>query len=157
MNTLMMKKTLAALALGSLGLMTTGAQAEGNRGGHVYGYGHDSYISMHDRYNHPHHGGHIYQQSRMFSQQINERQDRQMDRIQAGMRSGSLTRYEFRELMQEQRQIRAMEQHAKADGIIDPHEYQRLDRALDRASRSIRSEKHDQQARNNHGHHPWFN
>ena len=140
MKTNLMKKSLATLALASLGLMATAAQADGNRGG--FGYGH---------------GGHAYKQSHVFSHQIDARQDRQMARIKAGMRSGALTRGEFRELMHEQREIRAMEQHFKADGFIDAREFQRLDRALDLASRNIMDEKHDRQARNAYGHNPRFN
>jgi hypothetical protein len=87
MKSTLMKKTLGILALGTLGLMATGAQADWDRGG--YGQGH---------------GSHAYQQSRMFSQQINERQDRQMERIQAGKHEGNLRRAEFRELMHEQRE-----------------------------------------------------
>jgi hypothetical protein len=143
MKTNLMKKTLTALALASLGLVATGAQADGNRGGFVYGHqGHD---------------GHAYKQSRMFSQQINARQDQQLKRIKAGMRSGALTRGEFRELMHEQREIRSMERHFKADGFLDTHEFRRLDRALDLASRNIMEEKHDRQTRNTYGHNPRFN
>lgn len=171
MTVQLMKKTLVALALGSLGMIATGAQANDTRGGNVYGKGASTvvqleYATPRDRQNaresvpnrnHRDHGVYAYQQSRQFSQQINARQHRQRDRIEAGMRSGSLTRFEFRELMHAQRHIRAMEQHFLADGIIDPREYRRLDRALDSASRNIRSEKHDLQARNHHGYNPWFN
>lgn len=129
-----MKKTLGVLALSTLGLIATGAQADWDRGG----YGHKQ----------------VHQQTRPYSQQVNARQDRQMERIQAGMRKGSLTRAEFRELMQEQNQIRAMEQHFRADGFIDAREFQRLDHALERADLSIRAEKHDRQA---YGHHPRYN
>jgi hypothetical protein len=121
-----MKKTFGILALGALGLMTTGAQAGWDRD-----HGHS---------------GHAYQQSRMFSQQINARQDRQMQRIRVGQRAGHLTRFEFRELMQEQHKIRAMEQHFREDDVIDAREFRRLDHALDRADRNIRAEKHDRQA-----------
>jgi len=132
MKSNLMKKTLAVLALGTLGLMATGAQAGWDRGG--YGHGQS---------------GHAYQQSRMFSQQINARQDQQMERIQAGKRDGNLRRAEFRELMHEQREIRAMERYFSADGVIDAREFKRLDHALDIASRHIQAEKHDdRQARN---------
>ncbi|HWR76037.1 MAG TPA: hypothetical protein VN283_02355 [Thiobacillus sp.] len=132
MKSTLMKKTLGILALGALGLMATGAQAGWDRGG--YGYGHS---------------GHAYQQSQMFSQQIDARQDRQMERIQAGKREGNLRRAEFRELMREQREIHAMERHFRADGVIDAREFKRLDHALDIASRNIQAEKHDdRQARN---------
>jgi uncharacterized membrane protein YebE (DUF533 family) len=124
-----MKNTLLKTTLGmlALGLIATGAQAN---------WEHDGYGSRQ-----------AYQQTQAFSQQINARQDRQMDRIRAGMRSGQITRVEFRELMQEQHHIRGMEQHFLADGRIDAREFQRLDRALDAADRNIRMEKHDRQAR----------
>ena len=145
MKSNLMKKTLGVLALASLGLMTTGAQADWDRGGPGYGYGHTG------------HGGQAYQQSLMFGQQIDARQNRQMERIQAGMRSGSLTRHEFRDLMHEQREIRAMEHHFRADGFIDAREFQRLDRALDIASQNIRAEKHDRQERYADNPYPRFN
>ena len=130
MKSTLMKQALGLLAASSLALAATGAQAD-------WGHG--------ER-------GHAYQQSRMFSQQVNARQARQMERIQAGMRTGALTRGEFRELMHEQHAIRAMERHFRADGIIDAREFRRLDRALDVASRNIRAEKHDRQARYADGH-----
>lgn len=157
MKTQLIKKTLAALVLGSLGLMATGVQADGNH----EGYGQNQMHGGNDRHgsydNRAHQGRLAFQQSAVFSQQINARQDRQMDRIRAGMRAGDLTRFEFRELMHEQRRIGAMEQRFLADGIIDPREFQRMDRMLDGASRDIRFEKIDQQARNNHGYNRRFN
>jgi len=132
MKSNLIKKTLGVLTLGALGLMATGAQAGWDRGD--YGQGHNR---------------HAYQQSQKFSQQIHARQDRQMERIQAGKREGYLRRAEFRELMHEQREIRAMERHFSADGVIDAREFKRLDHALDIASRNIRAEKQDdRQARN---------
>jgi uncharacterized membrane protein YebE (DUF533 family) len=136
MKSTLMKKSLAVLALGSLGLMASGAQADWNRDGQS-------------------HGGRAIQQSNMFVQQINIRQQRQMERIQAGRHSGSLARSEFHNLMHEQREIRAMEQYFRADGFIDPREFQHLDRALDIASQNIQAEKHDHQARV--AYNPWFN
>jgi CRISPR/Cas system-associated endoribonuclease Cas2 len=129
MKSTLMKKTLGLLALG---LIATGAQASWER--HEYAY---------DR--------HAYQQSQRFSQQIDARQARQMERIMAGMHEGRLTRAEFRRLKQEQREIRAMEHHFLADGVIDSREFQRLERALDTASDNIRAEKHDRQARSPYG------
>lgn len=134
MKSTLMKKSLAALAL--LGLMASGAQADWNRDG----LGHHS---------------HAIQQSNMFIQQINARQQQQMERIQAGRHTGNLTRSEFHELMHEQREIRAMEQYFRADGFIDRREFKHLDRALDIASQNIRAEKHDRQARATYNR--WFN
>jgi len=134
MKNTLMKKTLGMLALG---LIATGAQADWERGG----YGHKQ----------------AYLQSQAYNQQIDARQDRQQDRIRVGMRSGQLTRAEFRELMQEQHKIHAMEHRFRADGRIGTREFQRLDRALDMADRNIRMEKHDGQARHAYGYASRFN
>jgi hypothetical protein len=134
MKNTLMKKTLGTLALA---LIATGAQAGWERGSHDHQQ--------------------AYLQTKAYSQQINARQDQQMARIQAGMRSGEITRREFRELMQEQHAIRAMEQHARADGRINAREFQRLDRALDTANRNIRTERHDRQARHAYGSPSRFN
>ena len=163
MKTQLMNKTLFVLALGSL-MITTGAHA--NDTSYRYEYDNrnaavvqlemaperDRNTSREPMFEHDYDDqwDDAYQQSQQFSQRVNARQSRQMNRIQAGKRSGSLTRYEYRELMHEQRHIRTMEQNFLADGIIDRREFQRLDRALDRASNSL-SEKHDQQARNYYG------
>lgn len=128
MKSSLMKKSLAVLALGSLGLMASSAQADWNR---------DS----------TGHGGRAIRQSSRYIQQINARQHQQMERIQAGWHAGSLSRPELHNLMHEQREIRAMEQHFRADGFIDVREFLRLDRALDAASQNIRAEEHDRQAR----------
>lgn len=130
-----MKSTLMKTGLGllALGLMTGGAQADWNRGGPAY------------------------TQTRLQSQQINARQDRQAERIRTAMRTGQLTRSEFLALMNEQHEIRAMERQFRADGVIKPREYRHLDRALDTASRHIQSETHDRQARSAYGHPSRFN
>jgi ribosomal protein L19E len=126
MKSTLIKQTLGLLALG---LAATGAHASWDRHDQAY-------------------ARHATQQSRFFAQQIDTRQDRQMDRIEAGMRQGRLTRAEYRKLMHEQREIRAMERHFRADGMIDAREFRRLDNALDVANSNIRDEKHDRQARN---------
>lgn len=123
------KTSLAMLTLSTF-LAATSAQADWNRGGHGY---------------RP--GEHAYRQSQMYDEQINARQQRQMDRIRAGLHDGSLTRREFRDLMREQRTIQAMEHHFRADGVIDAREYRHLDRALDTTSYAIRTERHDREAR----------
>ncbi len=128
------KTLIALLTFGTLGLAASGAHA---------GWNHDAYG--------PGYGFQAYKQSLLFGQQINERQSRQMQRIEAGMHKGELTRFEFRRLMQEQHEIRAMEHHFAADGLIDAREFQRLDRALDIASRNIKLEKHDRQDRYAYG------
>lgn len=137
MKSNLLNKTFGVLALGIMGLTATGAQAAWDQ----------------DSQRHKQ----VYQQNRAYSQQVNARQDRQVQRIRAGKRAGQLSRFEFRELMQQQRNIRAMEQHFRADGRIDAREFKRLDRALDVADRRIRTEKHDRQARHAYGQTSWRN
>jgi hypothetical protein len=134
------KTFIALLTFGAIGLAASGAQA----GWDHRGYG-------------PGHAAHAHKQSQFFTQHINARQDRQMERIHAGMRQGDLTRFEFRRLLNEQHEIRAMERHFRADGFIDAREFQRLDRALDIASRNIKLEKHDRQDRYAGHRAPWHN
>jgi len=114
------KKTFSILALGILGFAASGAHA---------GWG----------------GGPFPQ--RGFGQEIDQRQAQQMERIQAGLRSGALTQREYHALMREQDAIRDMERRFRADGRIDAREYQRLDHALDVASRNSRHERQYRQAR----------
>ena len=129
MKITLLKTSLAMLTLSTL-VATTSAQADWNR----TDYGHRQ-------------GEHAYRQSQVWGGQINARQQRQMDRIRAGLHNGSLTRREFRDLMHEQRTIQAMERHFRADGVIDASEFRHLDRALDMASYAIRTERRDGQAR----------
>lgn len=88
------------------------------------------------------------QESIRLSGQIDERQDNQLDRILAGLRSGKLTQNEFFNLMQEQRGIRQQERQFLADGFLGPRESESLNQALNRADEHIRFEKHDQETRN---------
>lgn len=134
----LIRKSLGMLALAAIGLAANSAHADWNRG----------------HRDHMHHYL-AYQQSQSFSRQIDARQERQIDRIRDGMREGSLTRAEFRELMREQHAIRAMEQHFRADGVIDAREFERLERALDIASRNIKLENRDRQERYAYHPSPW--
>lgn len=134
MKSNLMKKTFGILALSIMGLVATGAQAAWDHGGQ----GHKQ----------------AYQQTKAYSQQINARQDRQMQRIRAAKREGNLTRRGFRALMQEQHDIRAMEQRSRADGVINAREFKRIDRALDSAHRNIQATNH---ARHSYGQKSRFN
>lgn len=78
---------------------------------------------------------------------VDARQARQSDRIRTGVASGDLTRRETSALRSEQRGIRQMERHARADGVVTPRESRRLDRAQNRASRHINQQRHDRQQR----------
>lgn len=136
MKNSMMKKTFGILAIGLCGLTATAVQAGWERDG--YGYSRES-------------------QTTAFAQRIDARQDRQMERIEAGRRAGRLTRPEVRMLMQEQRDIRRMDRRIRADGRIERREFIRIDRALDIANGNIRAERHDRQARHPARHPTRFN
>ena len=78
-----------------------------------------------------------------FADRVDARQARQADRIEQGLRNGTLTRHEAAHLKAEQDRIAAMERQAERDGRLSPAERARLDAAQDAASRHIRAEKHD--------------
>ncbi len=69
---------------------------------------------------------------------IDARQSEQAARIDAALRSGSLSRHEYRALKREQVAIQRYEARAKADGVVTRAERRELQQMLDRASRHIR-------------------
>jgi hypothetical protein len=93
----------------------------------------------------PHHG----MQVRL--ERINQRQDRQMQRILDGMENGRLTLREAVLLLREHQDIAYMERQYLADGRLDPFEFQTLDMRLDTASQNIRWEKQDGEQRGQWG------
>lgn len=74
---------------------------------------------------------------------IDRRQDRQDYRIHQGIRSGDITRHEYRRLGREQAHIRHMERSAKADGYVSHYERDRIRAAQNAASRHINNDSHD--------------
>lgn len=76
------------------------------------------------------------------------RQANQAKRIEQGIRSGELTRYEAAKLKGQQEHIRALERSAERDGHVSRAERARLQAAQNAASRSIYAEKHDRDDRN---------
>lgn len=81
--------------------------------------------------------------------EIDRRQYWQQQRIEQGVRTGEINRWEYRRLQEEQSRIAAMERRAKADGFIDPYERAQIRHAQNNASRHIYEEKHDGQTRYN--------
>jgi hypothetical protein len=79
---------------------------------------------------------------------INRRERHERLRIRQGIHSGELTRREAGRLRAEQFRIRAYEARAKSDGNLTRLERYRLDNMLDRASRDIYRQKHDNRDRN---------
>lgn len=74
---------------------------------------------------------------------IEERQQRQQDRIAEGVASGSLTPKEATRLEAEQTKIGAEKRAFLRDGKLGPRERAKLRRDQNRASRHIYKEKHD--------------
>ncbi len=83
--------------------------------------------------------------------EIDRRQSYQQQRIQQGLRSGEITRFEAARLQAEQARIAQMERRAEADGRVDRREAAAIRNAQNEASRHIYQESHDSQKRGN-----WF-
>ncbi|MBS1201037.1 MAG: hypothetical protein H6R27_1715 [Proteobacteria bacterium] len=78
---------------------------------------------------------------------LDQRQERQQDRIRDGWQSGALTRQETGQLVQGQQRLRAMEHRAGSDGQFTARERARLQHQADVQSRHIYRQKHDRQGR----------
>ena len=78
---------------------------------------------------------------------INHREHVQQRRIFNGVHSGELTPTEFRRLEKGEYHIERMEVRAKSDGELTAQERARLEHALNRESRQIYRQKHDNQER----------
>lgn len=77
---------------------------------------------------------------------IDQREDKQQDRIQQGIRSGELTPQEAHRLGAQQYHINRLEQAAKADGVVTPGERRRLMHQQNMANRNIsraKNNRHD--------------
>lgn len=81
-----------------------------------------------------------------YSRIVNDRQDRQLDKIIAGVDNNRLSKSEFLRLMQEQKAIRAMERNFMDDGLMSEGEFRRLSRGLDTADRNIKVAKQNGQS-----------
>lgn len=92
-----------------------------------------------------------FQDSVRWMAEVDERQDRQLNRILDGLYGKRLHPFEFRRLMDEQRTIRSQERQALADGIMTRNEFQRLSTALDNAARNIVQELRDRDGRPGYG------
>ena len=74
---------------------------------------------------------------------LDQREDRQQQRIQQGVDSGALTPGEARRLEGEQARIQATEDRMRADGHLSPRERERLSQMENRAGRDIDRLKHN--------------
>jgi hypothetical protein len=74
---------------------------------------------------------------------VDNRQERQARRIEHGVKNGSLTAAELKQLEEQQQRIAATEERMKGDGKLTRPEFAQLRERLDLASRCIFAEKHD--------------
>ena len=78
---------------------------------------------------------------------VNDRQRIQHRRIAQGIRSGSLTPAETRQLIQAESDVRKMERAMKSDGVLTKAERHQLHAALSEASQAIFGLKHNDASR----------
>ena len=74
-----------------------------------------------------------------------QRNINQQERIEQGVKSGSLTTREAAKLERGQARDSRLEARAGADGKVGPREQRRIQKSENRESRKIRREKHDAQ------------
>lgn len=82
---------------------------------------------------------------------IDDRQARQMQRIEQGLRSGQLTRSEYYRLVEQQREIARLERMLSRDGRLSPRDRVLLSQLQNEASRDIFWQKHDAETRYDRG------
>ena len=85
---------------------------------------------------------------------IDQRQFRQEQRIEHGVRTGQLTPREAVRLNRQQERIERLEYLARADGYVTPRERERLQSALQRQNQQIRHAMTNQRHDFNHNDRP---
>lgn len=86
---------------------------------------------------------------------VDKRQANQAYRIQDGVRTGTLTKYEASRLKQEQAKIAHLERRYEHDGKLTYSEKRHLNTLQNKASRHINSQKHDHQVAPRRWYKPW--
>jgi uncharacterized membrane protein YebE (DUF533 family) len=81
---------------------------------------------------------------------IDQRQAKQQQRIDQGVKSGQLTGKEAARLEKGQEHVQKVEDKAKADGKVTKNERARIQQAENVQSRHIAKQKHDRQRDMNH-------
>ena len=79
---------------------------------------------------------------------VDQRQHNQRARIVNGVQDGALTPRETRRLARQQAKIKQLERRANADGVITAKERVRIEKAQDKANRTIARKKHNARDRN---------
>jgi hypothetical protein len=76
---------------------------------------------------------------------IDERQEKQQERIERGVQKGQLTKKEAQRLEKGQQRVESLEEKAMQDGKVTKREKRRIEKAQDTQSRRIHKERHDEQ------------
>lgn len=84
---------------------------------------------------------------------VDQRQSTQQQRINEGVKKGELTKSEADRLQKGQQRVQKMEDKAKADGVVNLQERQKMERAQDKQSRDIERERRDRQQAGKEGKH----
>jgi len=74
---------------------------------------------------------------------IDNRENRQQNRVANGIKNGSLTPHEAAKIERDETKIRRDEARAKADGVVTSRERERLNHELNHTSREIRRDTHN--------------
>lgn len=79
---------------------------------------------------------------------VNKRQVNQRQRINQGVRSGEITRGEYRRIQNQQQDVRQEKREAKADGVVTRRERAEIHQEQNQSSRKIYRAKHNRRDRN---------
>lgn len=85
----------------------------------------------------------IWSQAQIVQPEDRRRARRQQRKIERGVREGTITPQEERELQESQREIQRRKRRAGRDGVVTDGEDRRIDRKQRRASREIRRARRD--------------
>lgn len=136
-------KTLTLVGVSALTLCAGASQADAGYGRNANPWLSGSEYQQAHRYP-------DFQDQRYFQEQranLDQRQDRQLERILNGLESGRLTMREAVGLLREHQAIAALERQYLADGHLGPFELRDLGQRMDLAQQRIRFEKQDGERR----------
>ncbi len=137
MKTARIAKILSTAALVSLGLIAGTSQADN--------YGFYGRVNT-PEFNRPGFGP-GFNSPRTDNLSIDQRQHMLMARVEKGIHTGQLTRYEARNLVNDMRRIEMLERRFEADGHLGRGEWMELDRLLDKLAYDLREDMHDNEQR----------
>ncbi len=78
---------------------------------------------------------------------INKQQNKQLHKINQGVKSGELTRVETHRLLTQEAKLQRHKRIAKSDGVVTPWERAKLHNETAKLNRNIYKQKHDRQKR----------